>query len=129
MWIVQYGPDVRPSFSRTKVCNAVGPSSCFPADYLQCVLCVMAVQTQASRGSFGGGELCSVQPLRGEERMALEHWNREMSDGDTAEYFYNQTPLLCWASKKVGSRLETRDPAPRGLTHKQVEALFDSTPA
>ena len=57
--------------------------------------------------------------------MALEQWNVKMPDGDTAEYFYNQTPLLCWASQKVGNRLETRNPAPRGLTHIQVEALFD----
>jgi hypothetical protein len=56
--------------------------------------------------------------------MALEHWSGKTADGKKAEYFYNETPDLCWASRKVGDHLETRNPAKRGLTRKQIEALF-----
>jgi hypothetical protein len=42
--------------------------------------------------------------------------------------FYNQTDRGCSASRKVRDHLETRNPVKRGLTRKQVEALFRDLP-
>ena len=56
--------------------------------------------------------------------MALEHWSGMMAAGENAEYFYNQSHRGCWAARKMGERLEARNPAKRDLTRKQVEALF-----
>jgi hypothetical protein len=56
--------------------------------------------------------------------MALDRWTGKTADGEKAEYFYNQTDRGCSASRKVGDYLETRNPVKRGLTRKQVEALF-----
>ncbi len=56
--------------------------------------------------------------------MALEHWNGMMAGGENAEYFYHQSHRGCWAARKMGDRLEARNPAKRDLTREQVEALF-----
>jgi hypothetical protein len=56
--------------------------------------------------------------------MALEHWSGMMAGGENAEYFYNQSDHACWAARKMGDRLEVRNPAKRDLTREQIEALF-----
>ena len=56
--------------------------------------------------------------------MALEVWIGTTSNGNKAEYRYNQSDDDVWASRKVGDFLDILKHVPPGLTHKQVEALF-----
>ena len=56
-------------------------------------------------------------------RMALEQWIRR-ADSRKAEYFYNDSKGGCWATRNLAGRLQVRNPAPRKLSRKEVEALF-----
>ena len=55
--------------------------------------------------------------------MALEHWTRKTADGENAEYFYNETPELCWAARKTRSPGDAQPRATRPHSQKGRGAI------
>lgn len=83
-----------------------------------------AVDSEKTLNGHGHLQGTRQQARSTEPTWARRKWVERTADGKKTEYFYNQTPGLCWASRKTGDHLETCNPAKRGLTRKQIEALF-----
>jgi hypothetical protein len=58
--------------------------------------------------------------------MGEDKWTSTLYDGRIAEFVYHQSNAAAWATRAIeGTEIvETHSPAPTGLSHAQVEALF-----